>query len=539
MVRSMILLRLGDEGNKGTRRRARAGRTRDVRRVGYGNHHGQDSHSIRTSPQKTQIPEYAAARLPVKIGMDLSGFRGASLADGSHASHGEERAIPGQYTGSGAVEDSGTRWTEEGDFVTGLVTLHLWNRPLPTSAPLNFRIYRVDPPFPLPLPVLFHVNFYMGRNTYEALSTFIQSQKSLLAQTQRDIELLKKLRAEVIDGPEFAVDNLGEKLNDGFLCLHKPSAIAAEVHQDIDWSLFKAHDPSSMRMLATNLRTTQQERNQPSTKQRSPLSHLQQFVKDARRTILDPILSTFVLSDDSSDEEELSPEELKKQRERQKIRELRMRRIGEGGLTLPHGGSGVYIRKDLEDESGEVNISLDDERNATAAAASSAPPSVPVDSSITPPLPEASTSTVALSGPSKPSRSRRPGTKSRPQEASVPPTKAKSNGRPAQSKPKRSLESDEEAEAQPAKRAKEKETGKPRPETYKQAWSVSEQHLLERLLEEIPAGEKNRWAKISKAMNGRRTPRQVASRVQKYFEKLKRFGVEIGGSQAKMEEDPP
>jgi len=28
-------------------------------------------------------------------------------------------------------------------------------------------------------------------------------------------------------------------------------------------------------------------------------------------------------------------------------------------------------------------------------------------------------------------------------------------------------------------------------------------------------------------MNGRRTPRQVASRVQKYFEKLKRFGIGV------------
>lgn len=37
----------------------------------------------------------------------------------------------------------------------------------------------------------------------------------------------------------------------------------------------------------------------------------------------------------------------------------------------------------------------------------------------------------------------------------------------------------------------------------------------------------SRWSKISKAMNGRRTPRQVASRVQKYFEKLKRFGVDL------------
>jgi hypothetical protein len=31
-----------------------------------------------------------------------------------------------------------------------------------------------------------------------------------------------------------------------------------------------------------------------------------------------------------------------------------------------------------------------------------------------------------------------------------------------------------------------------KPETYRQAWSVSEQHLLERLLDEIPEGEKNR-----------------------------------------------
>ncbi|KAH9046628.1 hypothetical protein EDB84DRAFT_1242109, partial [Lactarius hengduanensis] len=60
-------------------------------------------------------------------------------------------------------------------------------------------------------------------------------------------------------------------------------------------------------------------------------------------------------------------------------------------------------------------------------------------------------------------------------------------------------------------------------ETYKQAWSISEQHLLERLLTEIPDGEKNRWSKISKAMGGRRTPRQVASRVQKYFEKLQQL----------------
>lgn len=37
-----------------------------------------------------------------------------------------------------------------------------------------------------------------------------------------------------------------------------------------------------------------------------------------------------------------------------------------------------------------------------------------------------------------------------------------------------------------------KGNGKKKPETYKQAWSVSEQHLLEKLLDEIPEGSKNR-----------------------------------------------
>ncbi|KAH8990938.1 hypothetical protein EDB86DRAFT_2806940, partial [Lactarius hatsudake] len=80
-------------------------------------------------------------------------------------------------------------------------------------------------------------------------------------------------------------------------------------------------------------------------------------------------------------------------------------------------------------------------------------------------------------------------------------------------------------------------------ETYKQAWSISEQHLLGRLLTEISDGEKNRHETpflsvheenvnvhvflILKAMGDRRTPRQVASRIQKYFEKLKLFGVNV------------
>ena len=51
----------------------------------------------------------------------------------------------------------------------------------------------------------------------------------------------------------------------------------------------------------------------------------------------------------------------------------------------------------------------------------------------------------------------------------------------------------------------------PKPDTYKQSWSVSEQPLLERLLEQIPEEERFRWQKISRVMNG--TSTQVASRV--------------------------
>ena len=63
--------------------------------------------------------------------------------------------------------------------------------------------------------------------------------------------------------------------------------------------------------------------------------------------------------------------------------------------------------------------------------------------------------------------------------------------------------------------------------TYNQSWSEAEQRQLDVLLEQFPDGTKNRWSNISKAMGGTRTPRQVASRVQKYFLKMRKFGVDI------------
>ena len=54
----------------------------------------------------------------------------------------------------------------------------------------------------------------------------------------------------------------------------------------------------------------------------------------------------------------------------------------------------------------------------------------------------------------------------------------------------RGASSSSNLQAQPTKPTK------PKSETYKQAWSESEQNLLEQLLEKIPDGAKNRCAPV-------------------------------------------
>lgn len=59
-----------------------------------------------------------------------------------------------------------------------------------------------------------------------------------------------------------------------------------------------------------------------------------------------------------------------------------------------------------------------------------------------------------------------------------------------------------------------------------QLWTCEEQRRLEELLVEYPPEpiEMRRFTKIAKAL-GNRTPRQVASRLQKYFQKLHAAGL--------------
>jgi hypothetical protein len=271
----------------------------------------------------------------------------------------------------------------------------------------------------------------------------------------------------------------------------------------IDWSLFTFKDPA---LLKAVIQRQVCETNQiiPKVQLAEP-SHLQNLVKVSRRAIIDPVLTECALHSDPEpeSEEEVDPEVIHRQREHQKIRDLKQRTVHSCGLTISlqsQAAGAVFIRHDLEDESGEVNIAADEEFSKAPTRLNLLPPPARSSSPMSPPAWSC---------------------KAVPKKKLILPTKEKTSAR------KTGLSSPIHDNTPPQLPGTKPLRGnaKQRPETYKLAWTDSEQNLLERLLEEIPDGEKNRWAKISRAMNGRRTPKQVASRVQKYFEKLKRFGV--------------
>ncbi|EJD51799.1 hypothetical protein AURDEDRAFT_98429 [Auricularia subglabra TFB-10046 SS5] len=103
--------------------------------------------------------------------------------------------------------------------------------------------------------------------------------------------------------------------------------------------------------------------------------------------------------------------------------------------------------------------------------------------------------------------------------------------------PRSSVNDIEEVEviAKPRPKRKPKEKGKEkaavkegRAATWKKPWSDEEHRLLKRLMVEYPPEEPRRWIKISEAMGGSRTSRQVASRVQKCFGQLRGSRLDHG-----------
>ena len=185
------------------------------------------------------------------------------------------------------------------------------------------------------------------------------------------------------------------------------------------------------------------------------------------------------VEDDS--ESEVDEEEAHRLREREKIRLLKKKKIRTCGLKLPglriEGSNAVFVRHDVEDESVDVDISLDQDHSTDHT------------SIITPHRLQ------LLKAPSRFSRTRRPTIKKHNaiEDPLLHPRLSKTARKDDPPKPLppnyKQLEQVLMTEPSP-KHAKE--PGKPKSETYKQAWSVSEQHLLEQLLEQIPEGEKYR-----------------------------------------------
>ena len=216
------------------------------------------------------------------------------------------------------------------------------------------------------------------------------------------------------------------------------------------------------------------QRNQPSPTQQKPPSELQLFVKRARKILVDPILARFEQfssPEPSSSEEEADPEELRRQQVRGTV-------------------EGVFIRRDVDDETVEIDLGDDlaldvceEKMNGDGDLPSKSSPSTPVTHSrVGNRIRRPTIKKAHLNGSGRKERTKR----SKPSSMVVP------LGHPAapQSPPEDSTLSENPPGDLKSKR---KTKGpKPKPETYKQSWSVSEQNLLEQLLEEIPDGEKFR-----------------------------------------------
>ena len=246
-------------------------------------------------------------------------------------------------------------------------------------------------------------------------------------------------------------------------------------------------DPAPFKALEISTRLERKQRREPTVKQTSPLSPLEQLVKDARTSIIDPILAVYPPPSDEEDEPP-DPEELRRIREREKIRELKRRKIhgssrfyGLSGLGLRKADTeAVFVREDQADESADVDIGMDD----SAPCPSDVTPSSAQESQIEVSTSPTSITSVSIINDDKASvRVNNKSTRAKRSTRKVDPPSTM----PEASSSKNVIESPVQDDE-----PKLTKKGKPRPETYKQAWSVEEQHILERLLDEIPEGSKNR-----------------------------------------------
>ncbi|KIY74292.1 hypothetical protein CYLTODRAFT_448054 [Cylindrobasidium torrendii FP15055 ss-10] len=299
--------------------------------------------------------------------------------------------------------------------------------------------------------------------TLALLDEWINTQRALLAQTNTDIQKLQRLKADPLNGEDFSLSPLPVS----------PPSIPW------DWSGFNGRDCAPF----FGIQSTKPPRA-PSPR---PLS---EFVHNAKAALLIPFFEKWDLEWDPAP---VQPPRLRSDRQPAEG----------GGRTVIS-----YLSHHPGDEAEDVDIDLDDARDTM--------PSLP---------PPRAPSPQPLPLPSKKKRKREPSPNPgvRPAES----CKIPQPSHATKSVPAYATKSPHPyaTKATPPPTPTPSASNKPRSGTFNQSWSESEQNLLERLLEQYPDGQKNRWKMISLAMGGRRTPRQVASRVQKYLAKLKKFGL--------------
>jgi hypothetical protein len=246
-------------------------------------------------------------------------------------------------------------------------------------------------------------------------------------------------------------------------------------------------------------------------------------VKRARKDLVDSVLERVTIpqldSDDEDIDEDVDPLEKRRYEERMKILELKRRKIrgGEGGLRLLRTRNVVFVRNDVEDETGEVDVGswgiggddygegvngndkddlwMDTERSSSQVVPTSRGAGRNARH-------RKATQKVLMHGANEKDRPRK---KTKIQPLSPEPDSPEpeiescaaiddSHG-PSDSQdlsvvditPNNFLSTDTPG----------RKTQKSRSETFKQSWTTDEQNLLEQLLQTIPDGEKFRFVSFS------------------------------------------
>ncbi|GJJ14728.1 hypothetical protein Clacol_008995 [Clathrus columnatus] len=352
--------------------------------------------------------------------------------------------------------------------------------------------------------------------TLATLDAFLDSQRQLIARTQADIQKLTLLREKALKDPVPFVENVDNELDDAAFKISEHET--PRIPEGIDWNLYNTFDPTPLSKISIpgppSLST--------ATKQISPPTELQTLVHSAVEDILGDF-KPYVPPPDTEEEDEEDAEAVNEQRLADLVNVGRKNQVpiikppAASRRRVPSGpnhwnDTDILILESKGSPNGDHNSRTDIVPQVRLRSQRIRRPTLRAEQ--------------AYQQPQSTARIRRSSINPLPSPVTDVPNEALSD-----------VTSPDIIAATPPQREEEptvrEDSSRPRrrsvhSETYNKPWSSNEQRLLEKLLEDIPHGEKNRWSKISKAMAGKRTPRQVASRVQKYFEKLKKFGVDPG-----------